>query len=86
MRRYYLYFVAFALFLCVPAAADQASANNAVTVTPPGSLYVYLGAVKIGSTETPCSKELIGTLRSQNSRLQFCDGASWRNVSLDKGQ
>jgi hypothetical protein len=56
------------------------------TRTPAATLDVYQGEIKIGSTGAVCTKELAGTLRSTNAKLQFCDGASWRNVSLDKGQ
>jgi len=54
------------------------------TTAPAATLDVYRGEIKIGSTGVACSKKLAGTLRSENSKLQFCDGASWRNVSLDK--
>lgn len=55
------------------------------TAQPLATLDVSEGEVKIGSTGALCSNALAGTLRSTNSKLQFCDGASWRNVSLDKG-
>jgi hypothetical protein len=56
------------------------------TTAPLATLDVSLGEVKIGSTGTQCKKELGGTLRYTNSKLQLCDGASWRNVSLDKAE
>jgi hypothetical protein len=56
------------------------------TTTPQATLDVYHGEIKIGSTGAACTAELTGALRSGNSKLQFCDGASWRNVSLDKAQ
>jgi len=55
------------------------------TAQPLTTLDVGEGEIKIGSTGALCSNALAGTLRSANSKLQFCDGASWRNVSLDKG-
>jgi hypothetical protein len=54
------------------------------TTTPAATLDVYRGEIKIGSTGTACAKALNGALRSENSKLQFCDGASWRNVSFDR--
>jgi hypothetical protein len=96
------YFLAVALVLCVqlPARADQPPANDIAgqvvtgyagrvgigTREPAATLDVYRGEIKIGSTGAACSKELAGALRSTDSKLQFCDGASWRNVSLDKAQ
>jgi len=83
------------------AKADQSHANDFAgqiisgvdgrrvgigTMTPAATLDVYQGEVKIGSTGAPCTKELVGALRSADSRLQFCDGAGWRNVSLDKAR
>jgi hypothetical protein len=56
------------------------------TTKPLATLDVSRGEVKIGSTGAACTKELAGTLRSKNSKLQFCDGAGWRNVSLDKAE
>jgi hypothetical protein len=55
------------------------------TREPVATLDVYKGEIKIGSTGAPCTKELNGALRADHSKLQFCDGAGWRNVSLDKG-
>ena len=97
-----LAFGVFFVFIQTSAMADQPPATNSFagqiladgkigrvgvgTTVPAATLDVYQGEIKIGSTGTPCSKDLNGALRSQNSRLQFCDGASWRNVSLDKGQ
>lgn len=54
------------------------------TTKPVATLDVSRGEIKLGSTGAACTEELAGTLRSQNARLQFCDGAGWRNVSLDK--
>jgi hypothetical protein len=54
------------------------------TQEPAATLDVYQGEVKIGSTGGPCTKALLGTLRYANTKLPFCDGAGWRNVSLDK--
>jgi hypothetical protein len=94
--------LAVALVLCVqlPARADQPPANNIAgqvvtgyagrvgigTREPAATLDVYRGEIKIGSTSAACSKELAGALRSEDSKLQFCDGAGWRNVRLDKAQ
>ena len=79
--------------------ADQPPANNFAgqimsdgrigrvgvgTTAPAATLDVYQGEIKIGSTGAVCTKDLAGTLRSVNAKLQFCDGAGWRNVSLDK--
>jgi hypothetical protein len=54
------------------------------TREPAATLDVYKGEIKIGSTGAACTKALDGALRAENSKLQFCDGANWRNVSLDK--
>ena len=54
------------------------------TTAPAATLDVYQGEIKLGSTGARCTKDLNGALRSEHSKLQFCDGASWRNVSLDK--
>jgi hypothetical protein len=56
------------------------------TTAPLATLDVSRGEVKIGSTGAPCTKMLFGALRATDGRLQFCDGAGWRNVSLDKAQ
>lgn len=54
------------------------------TTKPLATLDNSRGEVKIGSTGTACIGTLSGTLRYANSKLQLCDGAGWRNVSLDK--
>jgi hypothetical protein len=56
------------------------------TTKPLATLDVTRGEVKIGSTGAPCTATLGGTLRYAESKLQFCDGTGWRNVSLDKAQ
>lgn len=56
------------------------------TREPAATLDVYQGEIKIGSTGAACTKELAGALRAADSKLQFCDGAGWRNVSLDKAE
>jgi hypothetical protein len=54
------------------------------TTKPLATLDVSRGEIKLGSTGTPCTHTLAGTLRYAASRLQFCDGRQWRNVSLDR--
>jgi hypothetical protein len=56
------------------------------TREPAATLDVYQGEVKIGSTGAPCTKALAGAIRYSDAGLQLCDGAGWRNVSLDKAQ
>jgi hypothetical protein len=56
------------------------------TADPTATLDVYHGEIKIGSTGAACTAQLAGAMRSADARLQYCDGASWRNVSLDKAQ
>jgi hypothetical protein len=56
------------------------------TPKPFATLDDSLGEIKIGSTGASCTAVLAGTLRYANSRLQLCDGADWRNVSLDKAE
>ena len=84
-----------------PAAPEQASTNSVAgqiiadgeigrvgvgTTMPQATLDVYRGEIKIGATGASCTVSLAGTMRSTDNKLQFCDGASWRNVSLDKAQ
>jgi hypothetical protein len=54
------------------------------TKTPATTLDVYQGEIKIGSSGAACTAALEGALRAADNKLQFCDGASWRNGSLDK--
>jgi hypothetical protein len=56
------------------------------TREPAATLDVYHGEIKLGSTGVPCTALLAGTLRYADNKLQLCDGARWRNVSLDKRQ
>jgi hypothetical protein len=56
------------------------------TTKPLATLDVSRGEVKLGSTGAPCTKALSGTLRYVDTKLQLCDGAGWKNVSLDKAQ
>lgn len=89
------------LFAASPAAADQSPTNSLAgqviadgkagrvgigTDLPRATLDVYEGEIKIGSTGTACTAEIAGAMRSTDNKLQFCDGAGWRNVSLDKAQ
>jgi len=84
-----------------PAAAEQSPPNSFAgqvmsdaktgrvgigTMEPQATLDVYQGEIKIGSTGAACDGALAGALRSTNAKLQYCDGTSWRNVSLDKAQ
>jgi hypothetical protein len=84
-----------------PAEADQSSPDKFAgqvttdtktgrvgigTTTPQATLDIYQGEIKIGSTGAACTAELAGTMRSGKSHLQFCDGAGWQNVSLDRAQ
>jgi hypothetical protein len=56
------------------------------TKTPATTLDVYQGEIRIGSSGAACTKDLMGALRAADNKLQFCDGAGWRNVSFDKAQ
>jgi hypothetical protein len=56
------------------------------TTKPLATLDVSRGELKIGSTGASCSATLAGRLRYAAAKLQLCDGAGWRNVSLDKAQ
>ena len=92
----------FAAVLCAahPAAAEQSPPNSFAgqimtgykgrvgigTTEPAATLDVYRGEIKIGSTGAVCVSALAGTLRYAVNKLQLCDGAAWRNVSLDKAQ
>jgi hypothetical protein len=57
-----------------------------IGTVPLATLDVSRGEIKLGSTGAACTKTLVGTLRYAESRLQFCDGAGWRNVSLDRNE
>jgi len=71
----------------IPVLADGKTGRVGIgTTVPQAKLDVYQGEIKIGSTGGPCTSELAGALRSDHTHLQFCDGAGWRNVSLDKAQ
>jgi hypothetical protein len=91
----------FALCAAYPAFAEDSPANSFAgqimtngkigrvgigTTRPQATLDVYQGEIKIGSTGAACTAELAGAMRSTDDKLQFCDGAGWRNVSLDKAQ
>ena len=56
------------------------------TAKPAATLDVSEGEVKLGSTGAACAAALAGAIRYADKRLQFCDGAGWRNVSLDKAE
>jgi hypothetical protein len=56
------------------------------TTEPLATLDVYQGEIKLGSTGVACTGVLAGTLRFADTKLQLCDGAGWRNVSLDKAE
>jgi hypothetical protein len=90
-----------ALCAALPASAEQSPPNSFAgqimsdgktgrvgigTTTPAATLDVYQGEIKIGSTDAACDETLAGALRSTNAKLKYCDGTSWRNVSLDKAQ
>jgi hypothetical protein len=96
-----LSFIVLVLCIGHPARADQSQTNDfggqimsgvdrrrvgIGTREPAATLDVYQGEVKIGSSGAACMGALAGTLRYANSKLQLCDGAGWRNVSLDKAQ
>jgi len=89
------------LWTAHPAAADPSPSNSFAgqvisdsktgrvgigTTEAQTTLDVYQGEIKMGSTGAVCTKDLAGALRSADNKLQFCDGAGWRNVSLDKAQ
>jgi hypothetical protein len=99
VQRYGFVFLCLAV-LCAasPVLAEDGPTNRVVlqdgktgrvgigTGSPQAALDVYHGEIKIGSTGEPCVSVLAGTLRYSTSKLQLCDGTSWRNVSLDKAQ
>jgi hypothetical protein len=101
-RRVFVFLFLAVLWAVHPAAADPSppnSINPGVVVSdgttwrvgigtadPAATLDVYHGEIKLGSTGAVCVSALAGTLRYAIGKLQFCDGAGWRNVSLDKAQ
>jgi hypothetical protein len=56
------------------------------TASPQAAFDAYGNEIKVGSSGAACSARLTGALRSAGNKLQFCDGAGWRNVSLDKAE
>lgn len=87
----------FLSILCAayPVAADPSPPNSIAglvisnaktgrvgigTADPIATLDVYHG----DSTGAACTAELAGAMRYAVNKLQLCDGAGWRNVSLDK--
>jgi len=92
--------IALVVFIGHPVKADQAAANDFAgqimsgyngrvgigTREPVATLDVYQGEVKIGSSGAACTAALAGTLRYADAKLQLCDGAGWRKVSLDKAE
>ena len=102
VKRYVSIFVFLGIFCAVhPVAAEQSPPNSFAgqiisgyegnrvgigTMRPAATLDVYEGEVKLGSTGAACTPDLAGALRSTANKLQFCDGAGWRNVSLDKAE
>ena len=101
LSRVVVFLISLFVFAAMPAAADQSPPNSFAgqvmangktgrvgigTTAPEATLDVYHGEIKLGSTGAASTKELAGSLRSDKTRLQFCDGAGWRNVSLDKAQ
>jgi hypothetical protein len=91
----------FSLCVQHPAEAEQPPANDfggqiisgvdgkrvgIGTMQPAVTLDVYQGEIKLGSTGVACTGTLAGTLRYADAKLQLCDGAGWRNVSLDKAE
>jgi hypothetical protein len=88
-RRVFLLVLGLVLGLDQSAKAEQSSANDLAgigTTMPDAPLFAYPGGVRIGSTGAACTKELAGTIRFADTKLQLCDGAGWRNVSLDKAE
>ena len=89
------------LFIGHSAKADHSAANDFAgqvmsdsktgrvgigTTQPAATLDVYQGEVKIGSSGAACTAALAGAIRYASTKLQLCDGAGWRNVSLDKAE
>jgi hypothetical protein len=56
------------------------------TASPQAAFDAYGNEIKVGSSGAACSARLADALRSSGNKLQFCDGAGWRNVSLDKAE
>jgi hypothetical protein len=88
------------LGLSLPTRAEQSGYNDGFeiysdaktgrvglgTTQPLVTLDASQGEMKIGSTGIACTAQLAGTLRFADAKLQLCDGAGWRNVSLDKAK
>ena len=99
MKRRVLVVLCLVVFCAATAAfADEGPANRPVlqdgktgfvgigTGIPQTALDVYHGEVRLGSSGVNCTAQIAGAMRSADNKLQFCDGAGWRNVSLDKAQ
>jgi hypothetical protein len=79
--RVFLLVVVLLLCLDQSAKAEQSSANDLAgigTTTPDAPLFAYPGGVRIGSTGTPCTKDLAGTLRFADDKLWLCNSYGWR--------
>jgi hypothetical protein len=54
------------------------------TNKPASAIDTPTGEIKPGSSGVPCRPAIAGALRYADGHLKLCDGAGWRNVSLDK--
>ncbi len=61
--------------------------NVGIGTTAPQSKLDVAGGVKIGSDTATCTASKEGTIRynSTNSSLEYCDGASWTDMSANSG-
>ena len=66
--------------------SDRDTGYVGIGTTRPESKLDVAGDVRIGTSARACTPVNAGTLRYTQGRLKLCDGASWRNVSLEKGQ
>jgi hypothetical protein len=56
------------------------------TTQPAAAVAAHPGEMIVGSSGAVCTPAIEGAIRYADKRLQFCNGAGWRNVSLDKTQ
>ena len=54
------------------------------TNKPASAIDTPTGEIKPGSSGVSCRPAIAGALRYADGHLKLCDGAGWRNVSLDK--
>jgi len=66
--------------------SDRDTGFVGIGTTQPNSKLDVAGDLRVGTSAGACTPVNAGALRYAQGHLKLCDGASWRNVSLEKGQ